>query len=556
MSDAITARLQAQRAMTPKPGEGYNVVGVDTFEDPGDELYLIGNYSTRAEAEKKAESYRKAHPDEERIYIYGEPGLKKSGAGPFVGPKAELKKARKARGGAYKMRVVLPNGKLKFFYDHAAYDRWCDRNDVEPHVSGERKAVDAAARRGHALVSNGPAQASTYDYDKLEEDVPGPRPGAERMDRLQAKMKEQRAGHSRSARHGDGGGDVQPIRQTGQSRSRGFTPRGVRATRQTGQARVGPRDYSHASRERSQPKRSSTTSTNAGRELSAPMELQTAFPIPARKRRGTKKLAVGKMHGKQVHYSGTRNPIAGVHEHSQAERRRALPKAGHAKMVDTDYAELGAAFMSAKAGVFPPRMGSLPQRLRERRAARAEARRNLPKTGHAKMTDADYAELGAAFMSAKQTRDGGSTDSRLRITHRQRAKTADRMKKQPMSGKLKPTATRPAHASVTRDRASGQTTIKDHRSGRSQSVRTSAREHRGLVSGSSLGRRTGARSPTRIAPDRRHDDSATRPPRRRSQAVAQQGIRRSDLVRPDLKKHTGSKLVYRAPQSRKISLEW
>jgi len=111
-----------------------------------------------------------------------------SKGGPYIGPKGGkqgLKKARKARGGAYKMRVVLPSGKLKFFYDHGAYERWCDRNDVEPHISGERKAVDDAARRGHALVSDGPPQANTYGYDKLEDDVPR-KPG--RYDDLQAKM--------------------------------------------------------------------------------------------------------------------------------------------------------------------------------------------------------------------------------------------------------------------------------------------------------------------------------------------------------------------------------
>ena len=65
-------RLDAQLAMTPGPGEGYNVVGVDTFEDPGDELFLISNHATREEAETAAAAYRKK-PDAERVYVYAQP---------------------------------------------------------------------------------------------------------------------------------------------------------------------------------------------------------------------------------------------------------------------------------------------------------------------------------------------------------------------------------------------------------------------------------------------------------------------------------------------------
>ena len=74
MDEAILkARVRAQRAMTPPKGQGFNVVGVDTFEEPGEELYLIANVATREEAERKAASYRKQHP-EEIVHIYGEPG--------------------------------------------------------------------------------------------------------------------------------------------------------------------------------------------------------------------------------------------------------------------------------------------------------------------------------------------------------------------------------------------------------------------------------------------------------------------------------------------------
>jgi hypothetical protein len=61
-------RLRAQKAMTPRKGEGYNVVGVDSFEEPGDELYLIGNYSTQEEAERVAALRRRQHPDTVHVY--------------------------------------------------------------------------------------------------------------------------------------------------------------------------------------------------------------------------------------------------------------------------------------------------------------------------------------------------------------------------------------------------------------------------------------------------------------------------------------------------------
>jgi hypothetical protein len=96
-----------------------------------------------------------------------------------------MQKARKAHGGKYAMRVVLPDGRLKYFADHSAYERWCDANQHEPHVDGERKLRDAADRRGQALVSDGPPQATTYGYDKLEDEVTT---RGVKTDLLQAKM--------------------------------------------------------------------------------------------------------------------------------------------------------------------------------------------------------------------------------------------------------------------------------------------------------------------------------------------------------------------------------
>ncbi len=65
---AVSTRLAAKAGMTP--ATGYNLVGVDDFEDPGDELYLISSHDTRTEAEA-ALRLRKAADSEEVVHIYG-----------------------------------------------------------------------------------------------------------------------------------------------------------------------------------------------------------------------------------------------------------------------------------------------------------------------------------------------------------------------------------------------------------------------------------------------------------------------------------------------------
>lgn len=60
--------FKAKAEMTPEPGEGFNLVGIDEYEEPGDELYLIGNYPTR----KQAEAAQKKRSSDERTVIYGE----------------------------------------------------------------------------------------------------------------------------------------------------------------------------------------------------------------------------------------------------------------------------------------------------------------------------------------------------------------------------------------------------------------------------------------------------------------------------------------------------
>ena len=58
------------------PEQGYNLVGVDDFEMPGKQLYLIGHFATRAEAEAAQRDFN-ARSNGDKAYIYG-PEMAKS----------------------------------------------------------------------------------------------------------------------------------------------------------------------------------------------------------------------------------------------------------------------------------------------------------------------------------------------------------------------------------------------------------------------------------------------------------------------------------------------
>lgn len=52
------------------PDEGFNLVGLDDFDDPGEQLYLIGNYETRELAQAEM-AKRRADPNADKMFIYG-----------------------------------------------------------------------------------------------------------------------------------------------------------------------------------------------------------------------------------------------------------------------------------------------------------------------------------------------------------------------------------------------------------------------------------------------------------------------------------------------------
>lgn len=57
-----------------EPEKGYNLVGVDTYErEPGEELYLVGHYPTKAKAEAAKARRLLANPSE-ILHIYGPRG--------------------------------------------------------------------------------------------------------------------------------------------------------------------------------------------------------------------------------------------------------------------------------------------------------------------------------------------------------------------------------------------------------------------------------------------------------------------------------------------------
>ena len=63
----IKTMLEDKKQFIPKAG--FNVVGVDDFEDPGEQLYLIGHFVTRPMAEARKKLFKKQNPGES-VFIY------------------------------------------------------------------------------------------------------------------------------------------------------------------------------------------------------------------------------------------------------------------------------------------------------------------------------------------------------------------------------------------------------------------------------------------------------------------------------------------------------
>jgi len=64
----LAAMIENKKKMIPE--RGFNVVGADTFEDPGEQLYVISHHGTEDEAKAALAAWKKQHP-RESAYVYG-----------------------------------------------------------------------------------------------------------------------------------------------------------------------------------------------------------------------------------------------------------------------------------------------------------------------------------------------------------------------------------------------------------------------------------------------------------------------------------------------------
>ena len=87
----MQAMLAQKKAMTPK--KGFNLVGLDDFEEPGSQLFVISTHKTEPEA-KAAEKKYNAHNKDVRTYIYGPKGATESVADEMNALLAELGEKR------------------------------------------------------------------------------------------------------------------------------------------------------------------------------------------------------------------------------------------------------------------------------------------------------------------------------------------------------------------------------------------------------------------------------------------------------------------------------
>lgn len=66
----LEAMAKDKAQWTPGPGEGFNVVGIDTHELPGEQIYLIANHAEEAAAEAALAQFKANNPGE-TAYVYG-----------------------------------------------------------------------------------------------------------------------------------------------------------------------------------------------------------------------------------------------------------------------------------------------------------------------------------------------------------------------------------------------------------------------------------------------------------------------------------------------------
>lgn len=71
MPNPMRAMLKQKKEMTPKTG--FNLVGLDDYEAPGEQLFLISAHKTKPEAVRAQKRYSVKSP-ETKTFIYGKSG--------------------------------------------------------------------------------------------------------------------------------------------------------------------------------------------------------------------------------------------------------------------------------------------------------------------------------------------------------------------------------------------------------------------------------------------------------------------------------------------------
>lgn len=67
----LALQLADKKKFIPKAG--FNLVGLDDYEKPGEQLFLVKNYKDRSEAESALKARAKANPGT-KYFIYGPDG--------------------------------------------------------------------------------------------------------------------------------------------------------------------------------------------------------------------------------------------------------------------------------------------------------------------------------------------------------------------------------------------------------------------------------------------------------------------------------------------------
>lgn len=68
----LAKQIEAMVGLSPGKGEGYNLVEVDEFALPGEDLVRVSSHATRAEAESAKREQEQQHPGV-TFYVYGPP---------------------------------------------------------------------------------------------------------------------------------------------------------------------------------------------------------------------------------------------------------------------------------------------------------------------------------------------------------------------------------------------------------------------------------------------------------------------------------------------------